>query len=398
MRVFFYGLAVVFGLVFTAAVFGAGVMLGGAMDFGGAMGFGSKIVAPVSDPDFMQALREVEAILDREALRPASDESKTIGAVKGLLEGTGDEYALYFDERHFGFFNEQSDGEFFGIGVNIGQRDSSVYVVSVIEDTPAQRAGIRADDVFVKIDDVERDEWTTEEVVRRVRGPEGTKVEVTVFRPSEKKNVEFTIERARINIPNIETAREGDVGYVRLMSFNHKSADELRDAIKKLQSEGAKGIVLDLRDNSGGLLQSSIDVASLFIAEGEIVSIEGRAGIEDVYNATGRNYFDLPLVVLMNRNSASASEVLGGALQDHERAQLVGEQSFGKGSVQGVREVSFGGAIKFTTAHYLTPDGREINGVGLTPDVVVEMEPEAQADEATDVQRKRAFELVREQF
>ncbi|MCL5886712.1 MAG: S41 family peptidase [Actinobacteria bacterium] len=120
--------------------------------------------------------------------------------------------------------------------------------------------------------------------------------------------------------------------------------------------------------------------------------------MEDVYTATGRSYFDMPLVVLMNRNSASASEVLGGALQDHERAQLVGEQSFGKGSVQGVREVSFGGAIKFTTAHYLTPDGREINGVGLTPDVVVEMEPEAQADEATDVQRKRAFELIREQF
>jgi len=314
------------------------------------------------------------------------------------LEGTGDEHAFYFDEQHFGFFNEQTEGEFFGIGVNIGQRDGGVYVISVIEGTPAERAGIKADDVFVRIDDVEREEWTTQEVVRRVRGPEGTKVNLTMFRPAEEKKLDFTIERAKIDIPNVTQELQGDVGYVRLMTFNNNSEADLRAAIRALVDEGARGLVLDLRDNTGGLLQSSVDVASIFIPDGEIVSVEDRSGAVNTYRASGRDPVDLPLVVLMNENSASASEVLVGALQDHGRATIVGQKSFGKGSVQSVRELSFGGAIKFTTAHYVTPKGREINGVGLEPDVLVEMDPQLQADKATDTQRKRAIELALEEL
>jgi len=156
--------------------------------------------------------------------------------------------------------------------------------------------------------------------------------------------------------------------------------------------------VLDLRDNAGGLLQSSVDVASIFIPDGKIVSVEDRSGAVNAYRASGRDPINLPLVVLMNENSASASEVLVGALQDHGRATIVGQKSFGKGSVQSVRELSFGGAIKFTTAHYVTPKGREINGVGLEPDVLVEMDPQLQADKATDTQRKRAIELALEEL
>lgn len=396
-RSWIYIISVFFGLAFTAAVFVVGVLFGRVSNFDASV-FDKLNREPAAEESFIEHVLEVEQILDREALNPASEASKSVGAIRGLLEGSGDEHAFYFDEQHFGFFNEQTEGEFFGIGVNIGQRNGSVYVISVIEGTPAERAGLKADDVFVKIDDVQRDEWTTQEVVRRVRGPEGTKVNLKMFRPAEEKKLEFTIERAKIDIPNVTQELQGDVGYVRLMSFNHKSEGDLRAAVQELVDGGAKGLVLDLRDNSGGLLQTSVDVASMFIADGVIVSVEDRSGATEVYRASGRDPIDLPLVVLMNENSASASEVLVGALQDHGRARVVGQKSFGKGSVQSVRELSFGGAIKFTTAHYLTPEGREINGVGLEPDVLVEMDPGLQEDKATDTQLKRAVELLREQL
>jgi len=396
-RSWIYVILVFFGLAFTASVFVVGVLFGRVSNFDTSV-FDKLTGPPAAEDSFIDHVLEVEQILDSEALHPASEASKSVGTIRGLLEGSGDEHAFYFDERHFGFFNEQTEGEFFGIGVNIGQRDGSVYVISVIEGTPAERAGLKADDVFMKIDDVQRQEWTTQEVVKRVRGPEGSKVNLTMFRPAEEEKLEFTIERAKIDIPNVTQELQGDVGYVRLMSFNNKSEGDLRTAIQELIDGGAKGLVLDLRDNSGGLLQSSVDVASMFIADGVIVSVEDRFGAAETYRASGRGPIDLPLVVLMNENSASASEVLVGALQDHGRARIVGQKSFGKGSVQSVRELSFGGAIKFTTAHYLTPKGREINGVGLEPDVLVEMDPKLQEDKTTDTQRKRAIELVREQL
>jgi len=397
-RSWIYVISIFFGLAFVAAVFVVGVLFGRVADFDKSFSDKFSGTPAAADGTFVEQLLEVERILDSESLRPASEASKSAGAIRGLLEGTGDEHAFYFDEQHFGFFNEQTEGEFFGIGVNIGQRDGGVYVISVIEGTPAERAGIKADDIFVRIDDVEREEWTTQEVVRRVRGPEGTKVGVTIFRPAEEKKLDFTIERAKIDIPNVTQELQGDVGYVRLMTFNNNSEADLRAAIQALSDDGAKGLVLDLRDNTGGLLQSSVDVASIFIPDGKIVSVEDRSGAVNAYRASGRDPINLPLVVLMNENSASASEVLVGALQDHGRARVVGQKSFGKGSVQSVRELSFGGAIKFTTAHYVTPKGREINGVGLEPDVLVEMDPALQEDKATDTQRKRAIELVLEEL
>lgn len=380
------------GLLFTAAAFMGGVVVG-------------RTIEPLSIPGVTSStslvaerVKEVEELLNREALNTGSETSKTAGAISGLLESTGDRHAAYFDPAHYGYFNEQSHGEFYGIGVNIAERDKKVYIVSVIKGTPAERAGIKAGDIVVEIDGVKRDNWTTEEVVKRVRGPEGTIVKVTMLRPEEGKKYNFTIERARIDIPNIMTAREGEVGYIRLLSFNTKSADELRNAITAMEAEGAKGFVLDLRDNAGGLLQSAVDVASLFIPEGVIVTVKNRAGDAEAHSASRRTATDNPLVVLINGNSASASEVLAGALQDYGRAQLVGERSFGKGSVQSVRELSFGGAVKFTTAYYLTPKGRAINGTGLTPDVIVPMDVEDQADKKTDIQRSRAVELVREKL
>lgn len=352
---------------------------------------------PDSSPNVGAQVDEVRRMLEREALNPSSEESMTVGSIRGLLESLDDPYAAYFDERHFEYFSEETEGEFFGIGINIVQREDEVHVVSVIEDTPAEEAGLMPEDVIVSIDGETRDRWDIDEVVTRVRGPEGTDVELGIRREGESELLDFTITRAQIDIPNVMARMiDGDIAYVRLLTFNARSAEDLAAEIGELEEEGATALVLDVRDNPGGLLSSAVDVASLFIDDGVIVRVEERDRPESQKRAKQGTVTDMPLVLLVNRNSASASEVLAGALQDYGRATLVGERTFGKGSVQTVEALSFGGGVKFTIAHYLTPKSRVIDGEGLEPDASVEMEIADQADEETDLQLKRAIELARD--
>jgi carboxyl-terminal processing protease len=348
-------------------------------------------------------ITEVEELLDEQALKVPSETSATVGTIQGLLDSTGDKYATYFDKKHFEYFNEETSGEFGGIGVTIGQEDGSAYVVSVIPDTPAAKAGIQKDDVFVSIDGVKQDRWDSDEVVKRVRGEEGTTVKLQMRRGEQIKD--FTLERAKINLPNIASQMIGkDVGYIRLYSFNQKSTDDLKSAITELKGKGAKGYIVDVRDNPGGLLNQAVDVASLFIPSGVIVRVDERGKPEQQHGATGRVATDAPVVLLVNGDSASASEIVAGALQDYARATLVGEKTFGKGSVQTVEQLSFGGGVKFTIAHYLTPKSRVIDGKGVTPEIVVKMDPkdeydaEFQKDMKKDIQLEKAIATLREKL
>lgn len=342
------------------------------------------------------AVSEVADIIGEEALEPASETSITAGAIRGMLESLDDPYANYFDDKHYQYFSEQNSGVFYGIGITISNRENDLAVVTVIADTPAERSGLKADDVIVSIDGETRPKWDVDEAVLRIRGEEGTDVVLGILRGEETELREFTITRARIDVPNTEAEMlEGSIGYIRLYSFNQIAASELAEEIETLAKEGARGFILDLRDNPGGLLSSSVDVSSLFIPDGVIVRVEDRTGTIEEHRASGKTVTDAPIVVLINGNSASASEIVGGALQDYARAKLVGEQSFGKGSVQQIEELSFGGAIKLTIAHYLTPKGQIIDKIGLTPDVVVEMEPELQMDKDTDTQLQRAIEVLK---
>jgi len=353
-------------------------------------------IASADSVDLEDAVSEVADIIDRESLEPASETSITAGAIRGMLESLGDPHAIYFDAEHYQYFNEQSSGAFYGIGVTIANREDDLVIMSVIAGTPAEAAGLEAEDVIVTIDGESRPKWDVDEAVLRIRGEEGTQVTLGIRRGEDAEVRDFGITRARIDVPNTESEMlEGNVGYIRLYTFNQLAAGDLRDEIEKLTAEGAEGFILDLRDNPGGLLSASVDVSSLFIADGVIVRVEDRSGTLEEHRADGNVITDGPLVVLINGNSASASEIVGGALQDYARATLVGEQSFGKGSVQQIDELSFGGAIKLTIAHYLTPKGRVIDQVGLTPDVIVEMEPELQMDKATDTQLQKAIEVLR---
>lgn len=381
-----------------AAIVGASGFIGG---FVVAKSGGSGIGVSGSRDVVAQNVSEVRRILDDEALEPPSETSATAGAVQGLLESGGDKYGFYFDEEHFNYFNQDMAGEFGGIGVLLGEKDGTTYVVEVYEDTPADKGGIKAGDIFLSIDDVKRDRWTSDEVVKRVRGKEGTEVELEMARPPAEGQghpeiFTVTLTRDLIHFPNVESRMEsGEVGYIRVGQFNGQVTDEITAEIEKLTKDGARSLVLDLRDNPGGALDQAISVSSLFIDDGVVVRVAERNRPEVEYRTQGEKVTDLPLVLLINGNSASASEIVGGALQDYGRATLVGETSFGKGSVQTIKQLSFGGAMKFTTAHYLTPKSREIDGKGLTPDIEVEMDIADQAEPETDTQLQRALEEAR---
>ena len=328
------------GLTLLSAAFLGGVVFNQLVDW-------SAWLRPIPEPGptIGDQVDEVRRLLEREALRPSSEESMTAGSVRGLLEFLDDPYAAYLDQTHFDYFNEQTEGEFFGVGINISEREGVVYVVSTIEGTPAEAAGLMPNDEIVGIDGEIRERWDIDEVVTRVRGPEGTEVELGIRREGEDELLTFTIMRAQVEIPNV-TSRlvEGDVGYLRLLTFNLKSADALAEEMAELEAEGATTFVIDVRDNPGGLLNSAVDVASLFVADGVIVRVEERDRPPTEHRASGETVTDKPVVLLVNGNSASASEVLAGALQDYGRATLVGEKTFGKGSVQTVERLSFGGA------------------------------------------------------
>jgi carboxyl-terminal processing protease len=398
-------------IVLTVAlvvIVGSTGFLGGYV-FANASAVPFGLSTPAADSGTLsKRVSEVERMLKRRALNPPEETSATAGAIQGLLGASGDKYGLYFDEDRFKYFNEDSMGEFGGIGVVLGEKEQGSFVVEVFKGTPAEKAGIKPGDIFAAIDGERRDRWTTEEVVKLVRGKEGTDVELVLLRPDEDgdlptghpgapapEEVTFTVTRAMIELPNIEAELKGDVGYVRVSQFNGKTAEEITREIDDLAGKGAKSFVLDLRDNPGGLLQEAVDVASLFVDSGAIVHIEERGTDLKTLRAKGGKLTGAPLVLLVNGNSASASEIVAGALQDHERAKIVGEKTFGKGSVQTIEQLSFGGAVKFTTAHYLTPKKRVIDGKGVEPDTVVEMEREKQAEEETDTQLQKALEIAR---
>lgn len=386
------GLKALVGLA-LAIIIAAGGFIGGFAT--ASVGPSGSPISQSDDDSLTEHLTEVRTLLSRDALKPPSETSATAGAIQGLLESGGDAYAVYFDEKHFSYFNEEMSGEFGGIGVSLGEKDGTAYVVEVFKGTPAEKGGLKAGDIFAEIDDVRRDKWVTDEVVKRVRGKQGTSVSLTMVRPGSKdampEEYDVKLERDIITFPNTTSELKGTVGYIRMAQFNANATDEIATAVRDLQKQGATSLVLDLRNNPGGALDQAVSVSSLFVESGVIVKVEERSGSEIEHRTTGSKVTDLPMVVLINENSASASEIVAGALQDYERAVLVGEKSFGKGSVQTIKQLSFGGAVKFTTAHYLTPKNRAIDGTGLTPDVVVEMDLEKQMEESTDTQLKRAL-------
>ena len=312
--------------------------------------------------------------------REYSDREEAYEAIREMLERLEDPYTRFMDPQEFRNMQIDTSGELTGVGIQLAQDEETkeLLVVAPIEDTPAAEAGILARDVIVEIDGQSTEGMDLNEAVSLIRGPVGSSVTLTVRRGDE--DLEFSLQRARIEIHPVrhsyQTSPEGGIGYIRLTQFSANAAEEMRQAIQELEEQNVAGYILDLRSNPGGLLYSSIDIARMWLKEGAIVSTVDRQGEVDRQSANNRALTDRPLVVLVDGGSASASEILSGALQDNDRAVLVGTQTFGKGLVQSVRGLGDGSGIAVTVAKYLTPLGRDINKSGIEPDIILELSEE----------------------
>jgi carboxyl-terminal processing protease len=305
-------------------------------------------------------------------------------SIREMLKKLDDPYTRFMDPEEFKNMQVDTSGELTGIGIQIGldEKTKKLTVIAPIEDTPASQAGILAKDIIIYINGKSTEGMDTNEAVSLIRGEPGTKVNLTILRNGQRK--EFTITRARIEIHPVEFSQKqtpaGNIGYIRLKQFSANAAKEMRDAIKNLESKQVSGYILDLRNNPGGLLYSSVDIARMWMDRGTIVSTIDRQGEMEREIANGRALTNKPLVVLVDKGSASASEILSGALQDNKRAVVVGSQTFGKGLVQSVRPLDDGSGLAVTIAKYHTPLGRDINKHGIDPNIVVDLSDKQRQD------------------
>jgi carboxyl-terminal processing protease len=333
--------------------------------------------AQVAAPLPLQQIKTFADIFSRikqNYVEPISDEKLLEYAVEGMLSGL-DPHSVYLKDEKYEQLNEGTTGSFAGLGMEVVMEDGFVKVIAPIDDTPAAKAGIKTGDLIIKMDGKTVSGLSLSEATERMRGDAGTSIALTILRESETDPIELTLTRAVVRLKSVKRKRLSDqIGYLRITQFQIATAESFRKEIKQLRdSEGFEGLVLDLRNNPGGLLTSAISIADTFIKEGSIVSTKGRRPENDqIYKASNNDLIDgKPIVVLINGGSASASEIVAGALQDSKRALLLGTDTFGKGSVQTVINIGEQEAVKLTTARYYTPSGRSIQAEGITPDVIV---------------------------
>jgi carboxyl-terminal processing protease len=313
-------------------------------------------------------------------VREVKDGELVESAINGMLNAL-DPHSSYLNPKNFSDMQVSTRGEYGGLGLEVTMEDGLVKVISPMDGTPAAKAGIKSGDLIATIDGTTIQGLTLSEAVDKMRGPVNSQLKITILRKGEKKPIEITLTRAIIRVESVRFKAESDIAYIRITTFNEQTEDGIEKAVDQAKAKIGKklrGIVLDLRNNPGGLLDQAIWVSDAFLDQGEIVSTRGRrAGDSQRYNArSGQILANVPVIVLINEGSASASEIVAGALQDHKRARVIGTRSFGKGSVQTVIPLSGGvdGALRLTTAKYYTPSGRSIQATGIDPDILVEQE------------------------
>ena len=345
----------------------------------------------------LKIFTEVLSYVEANYVEEVEPERVIHGAIRGMLRSL-DPHSSFMPPEMFGEMQVETEGRFGGLGIEITIRDDVLTVVAPIEETPAFRAGILAGDQIVLVEGESTKDMTLIEAVKKLRGPEGTEVTIGVMRPGFTEPRDFTIVRAIIKIKSVRWTRlPDDVGYIKVRSFQKTTVNEVREAIRELESQGMGALVLDLRNNPGGLLDQAISVSELFLEDGKlIVYTKGRLTNQDMkgFSKGGGIWSSQPLAILINGGSASASEIVAGALKDWDRATLIGTQSFGKGSVQTIIPLSDGSGLRLTTAKYYTPNNAEIHGEGITPDIVVELEPVTPPDDPeSDLGSRRRMEL-----
>ena len=337
---------------------------------------------------FFGALRFIET----QYVRDVDYTNLIDGAISGMVKTLDDPHSIYLDPKMYELMRSHTEGSFGGVGILMGFKDNKITVISVMEGTPSEAAGIKTGDEIIAVDGTPTNEIEPEEVVLHIRGEIGTDVTLKIRRAGEEDK-DYVVRRATIQVHTVAGQMLPDtdgIGYIRIASFSEHTADEFKDAYRALEKDGVKGMILDLRENPGGLVTSCVAIANMVVPKGPVVSVVQKDGTREEYKSdlSEEKY---PLVVLIDGNSASASEILAGALQDTGAATIVGETSYGKGSVQVILPLYDDDALKLTIAKYYTPSGRSIDGTGIEPDVRVE----PQVDGAQDVQLLKAIDVMK---
>ena len=355
------------------------VLLGAAL--GASLVIGQSVLAQRSGAtlplDELRTFTEVFTRIKNDYVEPTEDGTLLENAIRGMLSGL-DPHSTYLIPDDYQELQAGTSGEFGGLGIEVGMEDGFIKIIAPIDDTPAQRAGVEAGDLIIRLDDTPVKGMSLTDAVKVMRGEPGTDIVLTIVREGVDRPIEITITRDVIRVTSVRSrSLEPGYGYVRISQFQVRTGENLREAVDKLQADAGsdlKGLVLDLRNNPGGVLSAAVAVSDAFLNEGTIVYTEGR--MEDAkltFSAKGSDILDgIPLVVLVNAGSASASEIVAGALQDHRRAVIMGEKTFGKGSVQTVLPMDNGSALKLTTALYYTPSGASIQARGIVPDITLD--------------------------
>ncbi len=350
-----------------------GALLGGTLMLGSTV-FATRQSADLLPLEQMRTFTDVFSRIKSNYVEDVSDDELLEHAIRGMLNGL-DPHSSYLNTEEFNELRIGTTGEFGGLGIEVGMEDGFVRVVSPIDDTPAQRAGMLSGDLIIRLDDTPVKGLSLNDAVKLMRGKPGSTVELTVIREGEDKPLSIVLERAVIQVTSVRSRMlEEDYGYVRISHFQTKTSEDMQKAIKKLKKEAGgdlSGLILDLRNNPGGVLSGARHVSDAFLEDGLIVYTDGREpGSKLRYTATSGDLIDgAPLIILVNGGSASASEIVAGAMQDHGRGIIMGTKTFGKGSVQTIQDLPGGGAVKLTTARYYTPSGRSIQAQGIEPDI-----------------------------
>ncbi len=360
----------------------------------------------VLNDEVIDKTNDIQDIIDENFYFEEDVDNVEENVYKGMMEGLDDPYSVYYTPEEYTELMEDTSGEYVGIGVQVNQDPETmlITVTKVFKDGPASKVGIKKGDIITAVDDWELAGEEVEQVVKKIKGKEGSMVKITVYREGEHDYLEFDTARQMVENPTVEYRMlADDIGYISVASFYDVTADQYKAAVEDLKSQGMKGLIVDLRDNPGGLLTTVVDMLDYMLPEGKLVYTEDKDGnILEEFDSTDEEQFTLPLVVMINENSASASEIYAGAIKDYGAGKLVGIQTFGKGIVQRIFDLGDGSALKLTIAKYFTPNGNDIHEIGVAPDVEVELSDEAKEatilDETNDNQLQKGIEVLKEEM
>nr|WP_296264318.1 S41 family peptidase [uncultured Merdimonas sp.] len=373
------------------ALFGALIVLSGA----GVVSCGKRLSENAATDEKLSVLK---GLIDENYIGETDEEALEEGIYKGYIQGLEDPYSVYYDEEETKDLYETTEGEYSGIGAVLSQNmDSGVItLVQIYEDSPADKAGLKDNDILTKVGDMEVTGMDLSEVVTYIKGEKGTDVDLTVLRGEEAEEITVTAARDTVEAQTVEYEMlEDQIGYLSVTEFDSVTYDQYKEALDALTQQGMEGLVVDLRNNPGGNLNTVCDMLDLVLPEGTIVYTEDKDGNRETATSDDEHQIDVPMAVLVNGNSASASEIYAGAIQDYGIGTIVGTQTYGKGVVQQIFDLGDGTSVKLTIAEYYTPNGRNIDGEGITPDVEVEYEAD-ESDPEADNQLEEAVDVLKE--